>query len=147
MIFALNYSCSFPLVSTNRAAFNWFLLMQKIAEVAGLSTMLGFSNSTFWAVTSHGRQQERCRAVGQNAQTQGRGKDCQMLSLTDHAQPNNMTKTRAVQGQLVMENTGGNSFVSRGTSLCFPYGTPLHACCPLLHVRNIAVLGGAAEDS
>lgn len=113
MIFALNYSCSFPLVSTNRAAFNWSLLMRKIAEVARLSTMLGCSNAAFWAATSHGRQQGWCRAVGQNAQS--------LLSLTDHAQPNKMIKTRAAQGRLVMENTGGNSLFPQGHLGAFPW--------------------------
>lgn len=97
MIFALNYSRSFLLLSTNSTAFNWSLLMGEIPKVPHLGAMQWVRNSVVRVATV---LQEGSR---DGARLQGKTAGLRCTPLADHIQPSTVTKTRTEQGwQLVI---------------------------------------------
>lgn len=96
MIFALNYSCSFLLLSTNSTAFNWSLLMGKIPKVPHLRAMQWFRNSVVQVATV---LKEGSR---DGARLQGKTARLCCTPLADHIQPSTMIKNRTGQGWLLV---------------------------------------------
>lgn len=92
MIFALNYSCSFLLLSTNSTAFNWSLLMGEIPKVPHLGAMQWVRNLVVQVATV---LQESSR---DGSRLQGKTAGLRCTPLADHIQPSTVTKTRTGQG-------------------------------------------------
>lgn len=92
VIFALNYSCSFLLLSTNSTTFNWSLLMGEIPKVPHLGAMQWFRNSVVQVATV---LQEGSR---DGARLQGTKARLRCTPLADHIQPGTVMKTRTGQG-------------------------------------------------